>query len=270
MDHSTFEERQVLERYVMGQLPSEEAARLEEHFLSCPECLEQLELTEAMARGFRRAAAQDAERLAAARQLALVAWLSRLSRGRQAGLLAAAFVALVVLPGALGLRQIGARGRELAQARSELAAAGERAAAEAGALRGELAAERQARAQAEAELAAARGPVANVPILFLDAERGGPAEAEPTFRLLLPEAPGWVVIAVALESARAQSYRLALRDAHGRVVWQGDSLAPGALGSLTVSLPTSMLAPGDYTLEAQSTGARAPASRFRFRALPPG
>jgi len=77
MDHDYIEEHQVADRYAMGTLPAAEAERFEEHYLSCPECLDRLELAESMQRGFRRVASEDAERLATARQLAWVAWLAR-------------------------------------------------------------------------------------------------------------------------------------------------------------------------------------------------
>src|SRR6185436_19852079 len=101
-------------------------------------------------RGFKRAAGQDAARLVAARQLALVAWLARLSRSRQAAtlLLALLVVAVVALPGALAWRRLGAVDRELAEARRALkqererSTAGSQSAAEIGRLRSEIEANR--------------------------------------------------------------------------------------------------------------------------------
>src|SRR5262245_64967773 len=95
----------------MGKLSAEEAERFEEHYLSCPECLDRLELAESMQRGFKRAAGEDAARLAAARQLAVVAWLSRLPRSRQMAVLAMALIIVALLPA-------GFVWRELARARS--------------------------------------------------------------------------------------------------------------------------------------------------------
>jgi hypothetical protein len=290
MDHTYIEEQQVADRYVMGKLPDGEAASFEAHYLSCPQCLDRLEVAEAMRRGFRRAAGEDAARVAAARQLAVVAWLARLGRSRQAAVLTMALLVAVLVPAGLARRERAGRDGELAGVRSALAeerergaAAAERAGAEAERLRGELAASRQdldreretaARASAElaAELERARAPQANVPILFLAAERsGGPAGGGPTFRLRLPPAPGRVVLALEVDPPHHASYRVVLRDAGGGELWRGADLRVNEMGTLSLSLPAALLAPGDYTVavEGAAPGALpAPPSRFAFRVLP--
>jgi hypothetical protein len=290
MDHATIEEQQIVDRYVMGTLPPVEAARFEEHYLSCPECLDRLELAEAELRGFKRAAAQDTARLATVRQLALVAWLSRLGRSRQMAVLLTITMVLLLLPAGLTLRQRGELDRlggELSETRSALEQERERSAtgsrdnaAESEKLRSELdaslrelAREREARSREAEQLAQARRPQGNVPILFLNAERGaGPAAGEPTHRLRLPHEPGWIVLALEVDPPHSPSYRAVLRDAGGRELWRGDGLRVNELEALSLSLPTSLLAPGDYSLavEGLAPGARpAPAGRFAFRVLPP-
>ncbi len=283
MDHTYIEEQDLVDRYVMGQLPAAEAERFEKHYLSCPECLDRLDLAESMQRGFKRAAGQDVARLAATRQLALVAWLSRLGRSRQmAALLMTLFVA-ALLPAGLALREIGERNRELTEARSALqqerqrAGAGSRGAAEAEKLRSELEAsrrdlarEREARTSAVKELDQFRQPQGNVPILFLDAERGA---GEPSVRLRLPSQPSWIVLALTIESAHPPPYQVILRDAKGRESWRGGDLRPDDGGLLNLSLPSNLLASGDYTLVVEGLGAgRKPvaAGRFTFRVLPAG
>ncbi|HYO16037.1 MAG TPA: hypothetical protein VE685_22790 [Thermoanaerobaculia bacterium] len=287
MDHTYIEEQQIAERYVMGTLPAVEAERFEEHYLSCAECLDRLDLAESMQRGFKRAAGQDVMRLAAARQLALVAWLARLGRSRQMAVLTMTLFVLAVLPAGLALREIDRRNRELAQARSvlererERSAAGARSATEVETLRSELeasrrdlSAEREAHASAVEQLAQSRQPQGNVPILFLDTERGGgPAAGEPSARLRLPPAPGWVVLALVIDPPHQPSYRVILRDARGRELWRGGDLRLDERDTLSLSLPSSLLAPGDYTLAVEGLapgGKPAAASRFSFRALPFG
>lgn len=289
MNHIEIEERQIAELYVMGKLPPEEAAGFEEHYLHCQECLDRLELAESMDRGFKRAAGQAAAeaaavhhiaaRAAATRQIAVLAWLSRLGRSRQMAALAMAVLVVAVLPGLLGLREVRERERELAAARSDLeqerarSAAGSRTGAEAEArLRAELEArveadleakqreldrERQAHASAAAQLAEARKPQRNVPILFLEPERGGGA---PTHQVSLSESPGWIVLALGVDPPHAPSYRAVLRDAKGREVWRDEGLEVNEMETVTVSLPATLLAPGDYTVEVAGR-------RFPFRVL---
>jgi len=285
MDHPYIEDHQVADRYLMGKLSPEEADRFEEHYLSCPQCLDRLADAESMQRGFKRAAGQDVARLAATRQLALVAWLARLGRSRQAAVLLSALlvVAVIALPGGLALRQLGEADRELAATRRALeeererSASGSRNADEVARLRSELdarqrdlAREQQARAQAAQQLAQVRVPQANVPILFLDAVRsGGSSTEEPTHRLRRPPGAGWVVLALQLDPPFASSYRAILRDARGRELWRGQGLQPNEMDSLSLSLPGSLLEPGDYTLAIEGSGSpSAPASRFTFRVLP--
>lgn len=282
MNHADIEEHQVIDRYVMGTLPPDEAERFEDHYLSCPECLDQLALAESMQRGFKRAAGQDAARVAVTRQLALFAWLSRLGRSRQAAVLAMALLVVVVaaLPGGLALRRLGERDRELAEARraleqeKERATAGSHSAAEVEKLRGDLEAsrrdlarEREARTQAAEQLAEAQVPQVNVPILFLGMVRGGPGE-EPVDRLRRPSGAGRVFLSLQIEPPFAPSYQAILRDTRGREVWRGKGLQPNERDELSVSVPGSLLEPGDYTVTVEGTGGPASRSRFTFRVLP--
>ena len=278
MDHTYIEENQVVDRYVMGKLPPDEAGRFEEHYLSCPECLDRLALVESLERGFKRAAGQDAARLAATRQLAVVAWLGRLSRSRQAASLLLAFLCVLALPGVLAYRKMDELSATRAALERERAATGSQTSAEAGRLRAELdasrqdlAREREARSRAAEQLAQATRPQENVPILFLNAERG-PAAGEPTFRLRLPAKPGWIVLSLAIDSPHHPAYRAVLQDARGREAWSGADLRLNERESLSLSLPSTLLAPGDYTLAVAglTPGSRpAPAGRFTFRVLPP-
>ena len=282
MNHADIEEREIVDRYVMGKLPAAEAERFEQHYLSCPECLDQLDLAESMQRGFKRAAGEDVARLAAARQLALVAWLSRLGRSRQMAVMVMALLVVAVLPAGLALREAGERGRELEEARSDLeqekerSAAGTRQAAETGKLReelersrSELDREREARARAATELKQARRPQGNVPILALDAQRSaGPAEDVPA--VTLPSAPGWIVLSPFV-TTRHPSYRVILRDANGREIWREDGFRRDDNDALTLALPAELLPPGDYVLavEGLAPGGRpTPAGRFAFRVKP--
>jgi hypothetical protein len=269
MDHTYIDEQHVIDRYLRGTLPAEEAARFEEHFLSCQDCLNRLDLAEAMKRGFQRAAGQDAARVVASRQLALVAWLARLGRSRQAAVLAMALLVAVLLPWGLAQREMADRDRELAQKRSAFE---QERAKDVGKLRTDLAASQRdlarerARVSAAEALAKAQG---NVRILGLNVERGGPSDV-PTSGVHLPSAPGWIVLSLGIDSPDQASYQVVLRDARGREVWHGGDLRVDG-ESLNLGLPSTLLAPGDYTLvvEGLTPGRKpVPAGRFAFRVLP--
>lgn len=275
LDHATIEEEQIAERYVMGKLPPDEATRFEEHYLSCPDCLDRLELAEAMERGFKRAAGQDAARVAATRQLALVAWLARLGRSRQLAALLMTVIVVALVPGLAGYFELRQRERELSATRSELkqekerSAAGSRNAAETAKLKETLEASRrelvraqQAHAKADEQLKAALQPQVNVPNLLLGVERGEGKLPE----VHLPRTPGWIVLNLPVDPPHPPSYRVILRDARGKRLWQvEDQQAKDDF--LDLMCHTKDLAPGDYTLTVEGVVRGRALARFSFRAV---
>ncbi len=290
MDHEQIENDHVADRYLQGKLTPEEADRFEEHYFSCQECLDGLGRAETMSRGFKRAAAEDAARLAAVRQAGFfvaLARLGRLGRSRQAGLAVTALFMVLLLPGLLAYREFGRLGRELDRTREALAAR-ERidrvpvvpsvvppavedrsgaAEAERQRLEGELAQERTARTALEKDLAQARQPQANTPILSLSPERSA-GGADPTHQVRLT--PGWVVLSLELDAPEYESYRVTILREGGTEVWKSGGLVPNETDSLAVSLPTSLLTAGDYGVRvdgAPNGAAPAPVARFTFRAL---
>ncbi len=78
------------------------------------------------------------------------------------------------------------------------------------------------------------------------------------------------MLALTIESAHRPSYQVILRDAKGREVWRGGGLRPDERDSLSLSLPSTLLAPGDYSLAVEGlVPGRKPvaAGRFAFRVL---
>ena len=258
MRHEDVQERQIADLYLMGRLSPVEAEEFEEHYLGCPECLEELELSEGFQAGLKRVAAEDVAKALVVRRLGLMAWLARAARSRGAGLLAAAVLLVAVLPlGALYQRERGTS------------------------------------AELEARLADAFSPQANVPIVALGAQRTGPilgpnrpteiprqsarsapGPEGPVDRIRLPQTLGWIVLSLELADPEAfPSYRGTLLFAGGERVWQGSSLLTDPRGALAVSLHSSTLRPGDYELRVEGLSAGAdPASvaSFTFRVLPAG
>jgi hypothetical protein len=280
MDHDHIEQNHVADRYLMGKLTPEEADRFEEHYLSCPLCLDRLEQAEALHRGFKRAAAEDAVRLAAVRQAGLFALLGR---SRQAGIALAALCAVLLLPGLLAWREAGRLGRQLDQANAALArgpseeprdtaaaraaqTARDRSEAERRRLESQLAQEREARAGLERRLSQAYQPQTNTPILSLSPERGG-ADGEPTHRVRLPKVPGWIVLSLDLDRPELDEYRAVLLNAGGEV-WRSGGLRPNENDSLVVTLPSTLLKAGDYSLRVDGRDGKGVA-RFGFRVQAP-
>jgi hypothetical protein len=282
MDHQTIDETHVVERYLLGQLSPQEAETFEDHYLDCPECLERLELSKRLRQGLLQVATEEAVRTAAVHRLGLLAALARLGRSRQLGLVLAAAVVVLLLPAGLRRREVRRLDGELAETRARAAhepPANPANPAELEAARQALAAE-QARAarertelqqkseQLSAELAKARQPQVNTPIYSLSPERSGPGEGEPSNRIASGPPAGWIVLSLDLGSPSSgspnQSFRATLRRG-ATVVWQGGGLQPDPQGSLVLSLPASLLAPGDYSMTVEASHA---ATHFTFRVRP--
>jgi hypothetical protein len=257
----------------------------EDHYLSCPECLDRLELAESLQRGFKRMAGQEAATLVAARQLALVAWLARLGRSRQMAVLVMALLVFAILPAGFVVHRVAGHDQELAQTRSALERERQRSSTEARSaaeatrkLSAELAASRQdaagareARAHVEQQLAQASQPEGNFPIVFLNVERGaGPAGEEPTQRVRRPAA-GRIILTPAIDPPFQPSYRAVLRDRQGHEIWRWQGLQPNERDELSLSVPVSLIPPGDYSLSVEGImpGAKPKAAgRFTFRVTP--
>jgi Putative zinc-finger len=238
MNHRDVEEHQTVDRYLMGRLDAEEAARFEEHYLGCAECLDRLELAEAFQQGLRQVAAEDLAKGAVLRRAGLVAWLVRSAGSRRPGLLATALLLAVVLPlGFLYQR------------------------------------ERTARSALADRLEEALAPQANVPIVPLGSQRGAPGAEAPGVRIRLPDPPGWIVLALELpDPAAFDTYRATLVGAQEAVVWESPPLVPDQRGDLVLSLHSSWLAAGDYALRVdglrEGAAEPVPAARYGFRVVP--
>lgn len=119
MDHQTLDERQIPERYLLGQLSPDEAALFEQHALYCPQCEERLDTTEAMLDGLRTVAGEDTATVGG---LGILAWLARRSRAVMvAG--AAALVLAAAAPSLLLWQRVGQLDSELDAARRPSSAA---------------------------------------------------------------------------------------------------------------------------------------------------
>lgn len=231
MDHVTIEEQNFVERYLLRQLAAAEATRFEQHYLDCPQCLEQLELSKRLCQGLKEVAAEEGAQLV---RTAFLAWLLRRRRPLKA-MLTLALLTVAILPWVL-----------LAPEVSRLSGEHERL---------------------QGELAQALAPQAGTPTYSLSPERSGPA-AEPSTRITLRKTPEWVVLALQLPPFQSPAdYRVRLRVAEGEPLWQSGPLAPDASGRVTLSVHSSWLGAADYVVELDALtpgGESQPVARFAF------
>ena len=248
MDHSTIDAASIAERYVTGRLAPEEAAAFEEHYLDCPDCCARVEAAERLQRGLRRLAEQAAAGAPVSRP-----W----NRSPRLALAAAALLAVALAPAWMEHREIASLRSDLARTKVEQGSADR--------LKGEL---QQARRDLEArdrEIAAARQPQVNLPVVPLTPVRGGEG---PVRTVKLPAKLGWVGLWVEPGDAGFPAYRATLRKNEGAVVLQASGLTLNDLGALLVTIHSTSLAPGAYRLEVEGlprSGAPVSVGRFALR-----
>lgn len=273
MNHSSIDDHQVAELYLLGKLSPEEAASFEEHSMSCSECLDRLETAEKLRLGLRAVAAREV-----ASEAVKLGLLARLVRSRLAPFALTALLLVAVLPAGLLWRRAGRLEGELAQTREQLREALNRPTPapipdpEAGALRSQLAeqrrqaeAERQEKERLAAELEKTGEPRINVPVVPLSPERSVPGAA-PTTRISLSSSPELLVLLLELDATDFPSYRATVTG--GGTAWHLSHLRPDAQGTLTLALPATRLRPGDFIVRVEglpAQGRSAPVADFSFR-----
>jgi hypothetical protein len=270
MDHSYIEEFNVADRYLLGKLPAEERARFEEHFVDCPKCLDLLETTESFRGGLQTVAAEEAARSSVYVQAGLLAHLARLSRGRQAILLAGA-VLLVALPAVLfvvetrrvrgELEQVKLASAELQrqyevnqQSARRLAEEAQEAewksAEQRQRLEAELERERQERARL-ADEAKRPGRLYSIASVFsLNSVRSAdPTQFAPVNQIFIPQSSQLIVLSPELEpDPEFQSYRAAITTADDRLIWRMDKLQLNPKGEIELGFSARLFKAGDYLL----------------------
>ncbi len=253
MDHAYIESQGLIERYHRGLLPPEEEAAFEEHFVTCADCMEQLELARGFQKGLKAAVAEDVTQAALARA-GLFAWLARRSRLAQLGL-AVVLLSLLSLPSVLSFSSLKERRQVAERLEAErqktenlerrLTESEQRRAEERRTLEGRL-----AEAGKTAPPEPPRGlpaPLVNTPVFLLTALRG---EGEPA---VVDRSKAGDVLALAVDvgpDSGFASYRVTITRAD-RAVFQRDGLRPNALEALMITFPSSFFSPGEHRLRVE-------------------
>jgi hypothetical protein len=116
MQHSEIERDSLVDRYVRNTLRGAERQSFEEHFLDCPQCLEQLEIASSLRQAIRESAVQAvaAPAVARPRRWYVLGWVQAV---------AAACLVVTVVTSVVFFEQMQHARRELASAQVELASA---------------------------------------------------------------------------------------------------------------------------------------------------
>ena len=115
-----------------------------------------------------------------------------------------------------------------------------------------------------------RGGRVNTPVVYLQPVRD--LEPAPSHLIRLPEKPGWIVLVLELDPPFYPVYRARV-ERGGRLLWEGEGLRLGERDTVTLSLESDLLAPGDHALRLDATtgdGRDVSVGRFAFRVLSSG
>jgi hypothetical protein len=280
MDHDYINDHGVVSLYVAGKLSPEERAGFEEHFSSCRQCVEEIEVTAELREGLRQVAKEDAARTDVSRlgvdpQLAPGHWAGSWTRP---GLLAYAMVVVIGL-GAIFFADARYRRSEVAEAR-RTSDDWERRYTEERQARENLQRQQAQAADYAAKQGGDQGPlVASLqpaPLFYLNVTRGtdeGSASANELEANKVTVSPAAPLIALSLEFEKDpafRSYRARLSDGAGRVVWSAENIPSPASDAIAITLPSHLLGGGNYSvvLEGLTAGGRyLPAAHFTFQAI---
>src|ERR1700677_991162 len=276
MDHQYIRENNVVSLYLVGKLPQEERDRFEEHFVDCQQCLDEMEHTNDFRRKLRQVAKEDGlskdNRWAAQRGRA--AWLKTSALGQQPRLLAYASLLFAVSLTVVFFAGVKYHGAELAQTKRLLDDSQRRYAAER-----QTSENLEKRLQTSAHEAGEKpggqqqftASLEPAPLFFLSVARGADqGNSAPENRITVPTTSPWIVLSLEFErDPDFHSYRARLSNAQGQIVWSAEKILPPPSDAIAISLASSWLSKGDYSLTLEgltSAGHYVPAAHFSFRA----
>ncbi len=216
MNASFVEQHQVIDRYLLGKLSAQQTDEFEVLCLHDQDVLEQLELSEKMLAGFRRADEQNI-------------------------LQDIQFKSLEDEPAQLSLAQ-----GEVKSAAARKFPTWSYATAASLIIGVCLVSSITVFSQRDASSSAFE-PQINTPIFELARTRS--AAAEPDYIVRISDQPEWMVLAMDLGQVDYDRYRATLLDQDKTVVWQSDGLEPNYQDALTLSLNSAKLEEGNYLVK---------------------
>lgn len=259
VNHELLRGSQIADRYLMGQLSAAERLEFEEHFLDCSICLADLESLEGLRGGLRELSPR--ELLAAKTERPALVRLVR--EHPAAALLAAACLAVAVLPPALFFGELRRTRGELESARKSSDEAHREKVALTQAL------ERQRTENASvAGVTSGIAPMA-ASVFTLNLTRGAGTDV-PDNRIVLRKLREWVIFLVDRPALPAYGrYQVRVSTTDRRPI--GDPVAARAASGdmLAVGIPPGLLHAGDFVLSVEGLeGGRArDLATYRFRAV---
>jgi hypothetical protein len=270
MDHEQINQFDLIDRYLMGKLPSEESASFEEHFVDCPQCVAQLQITKSFMRDFRSVAAGQASQIEH-RQPGKATWHFPQTLFRKPLALAIGCLLIAAAAGAVFVVEYTRRLRgEVSQAESltklwedryeeerQSAISADRRYQEAvsqraeqlRALEAKLKDEEAQRARIAAEFSRRTLPEGNLSMFILNSVRGlEPNASESDNQVILPRSSAIFALSISLEGEpEFKNYLITIYDDRHRLVWKRGA-TPNSHNFLSVTLRSDIFRPGPYSL----------------------
>ena len=267
MNHDYIKEFNLIDQYVLGKLAAHESEEFENHFIDCPECIEELNIARSFIQDLKGLAVQETLRSEVRRAPVTRWWQLQLVPLRSWAVLACCCVLVAGVLAFFAIRRLTQMEAELRQAKEDASAIRQQYQREL-----ETAAEsekqheqaRQQLAQRLDELeqklktegasnqTSVRGsdaPEVNFPIYALVTLRGQiPAPVE----IVLPASSSRFALSIPVEDRKNFSaYRVTISDARGVTVFDRGGFKPDAYHSLSLSLNSNFLTPGIYDLRVE-------------------
>jgi hypothetical protein len=268
MDHKYIAQSNVIDQYVLGKLATDEAEAFENHFIDCPECVEQLSITRSLVHDLKGLAVEETLLSGNRRVESRRRWQLQLVPLRWAAAIALGCVAVAAVFAFLAVRRQSQLEAKLQQAQNEVtaihrdyqremetSAASEKQHDEA---RQQLARRlEELEERLKTEEAGVQSPVrgsgvpeVNFPIFALVSVARGQAPAP--VEIALPSASSRFALSIPVEDRREFSvYRVAIVDQRGVTVFKRSGFKPDAYHALSLSLSSKFLAPGTYDLRVE-------------------
>ncbi len=272
MNHDYIKESNLIDQYVLGKLAAAEAEEFEDHFIDCPECVEQLSITRSFIHDLKGLAIQETLLSENRRAPQTRGWqLQQLVPLRLWTAIACSCAVVAVVFAFFAVRRQGRLEAELRQARGDVATISQKyqhsveTAAESekqhGITREQLTQrldelEQQLKAEGPAnklDRSPVRGsgvPEVNFPIYVLAAVVRG--QVPPTVEIVPPESSSRFALSIPVEDSREfKVYRVTIVDHQGNTVWKQSGFRPDAYHALSLSLNSNFLKPGSYDLRVE-------------------
>lgn len=268
MDHKYIAELNVIDQYVLGKLAADEAEAFENHFIDCPECVEQLSITRSLVHDLKGLAVEEALLSANRRVEPTSRWQLQLVPLRWAAAIALGCLAVGAIFAFFAVRRQSQLEAKLQQAQEdasairqqyqrglETAATSEKQHEEARQQLAQRVEELEERLKTEEAgiQSSVRGsgvPEVNFPIFALVSVARGRAPAP--VEIALPSSSSRFALSIPVEDRREFNvYRVTIVDQRGVTVLKRSGFKPDAYHALSLSLSSKFLAPGTYDLRVE-------------------